>query len=443
MSIRSHIAVVRFGYGLRLGEPPPSDPVAWLEEQLVRPAAAPEGASTSEAIAAREETIARRRAAQRQAREQPPGIAPPAPEGRSPLARLAREEGLAWAQWRLATSQPFRERLVDFWMNHFTVSRRAGAVGALPPTLEREAIRPHLTGRFADMLVAATRHPAMLIYLDNHSSIGPNSRLGQRRNRGLNENLAREVLELHTLSPAGGYTQGDVQEFAKVLTGWSVNMDNPPYGFIWRPEMHEPGPKTLLGRRFPEGPESQEQVLRFLATHPATWRHLAVKLARHFVDDDPPPEAVRALEAALRRTEGDLGATYRVLIALPQAWDPPLSKLRSPQDFVLALLRATGERRPNAAVTGLAALGQPLWTAPQPNGWADTGRAWAAPEAIMRRVEWAYTQAGRMEQTDMAEVVEAALGPFARAETVAALRGAGSPREALTLLFGSPEFMRR
>jgi len=259
----------------------------------------------------------------------------------------------------------------------------------------------------------------------------------------LNENLAREVLELHTLSPAGGYTQGDVQEFAKILTGWGVMQEREPFDFAWRPTAHEPGDKTLLGIRFAEGAESQEAALRFLATRPATYRHLAVKLARHFVADDPPPRAVRALEQVLVRTEGDLGATAQALAKLPEAWDPPLGKFRAPQDYVLAVVRAAGLTRPDIVLSGLNATGQPLWLAQQPNGWADRREDWAGPELLMRRIDWVYTATGRQDRLDPAAVTEAVLGPLARAETVSAMRGAGSVRDALTLLFGSPEFMHR
>jgi uncharacterized protein (DUF1800 family) len=285
----------------------------------------------------------------------------------------------------------------------------------------------------------------MLLYLDNATSVGPNSAFGQRAGRGLNENLAREILELHTLSPAGGYTQGDVTEFARILTGWSVEQRNEPFGFLFRPQAHEPGEKSLMGRRFEQGEAAGEQALRFLAAQPATHRHLAVKLVRHFVADDPPPAATRRIEAVLRDTDGDLGATARALIALEEAWAPPLAKVRSAQDFVLAICRglAIPEDREEWVVGGLLTLSQPLWTAPQPIGWPDKAEAWASPEALMRRVDWAHTIAGRFAQSDPRLVAEATLGPLARAETVTAMSRAGSVRDSLTLLFGSPEFMRR
>jgi len=453
MSDRHHIAPIRFGHGLRLGEAPPADPLAWLDRQLAAADRPRGGATSAEVVQARAETIAQRQARDRAGAAAMQGGAAPAmdaaePEaaGRTPLGVLTRAELFRWAQQRLGSSTPFRDRLADFWMNHFTVSRRNGPIGALPGTLEREAIRPHMTGTFAGMLVAVTRHPAMLIYLDNHVSVGPNSqvaRSGRRARAGLNENLAREVLELHTLSPAGGFGQADVQELAKILTGWSVAATEAPYTFTWRPMSHEPGDKTLLGRRFAEGPDSQEAALRMLGTHPATYRHLAVKLARHFVADEPPASAVRALEETLRRTDGDLAAATRALIRLPEAWDPPLGKFRTPMDFVLAAGRAVGLDRPELLLGGLTALGQPLWSAPQPNGWPDRAGEWMGPEALMRRADWAYTFAGALGRVDLAEVTRTALGPLARAETVVALRVAGSVRDALTLLLTSTEFQHR
>ncbi|WP_439548274.1 DUF1800 domain-containing protein [Falsiroseomonas sp.] len=436
MSTRGYIAAIRFGYGLRLGEAPPADPEAWLLDQIARPAPAPEGLGLSEGMQMRMVDQAARLAGQ-----EPPRAA----NGRSVLNEAIRSENIAFAHRRLTTGQGYRERLVDFWMNHFTVSRRVGSIQPIIGAFERDAIRPHVTGRFADMVVAVARHPAMLIYLDNVGSVGPNSQAGQRRRRGLNENLAREVLELHTLSPAGGYTQGDVQEFARLLTGWSVDFRNPPFGFAYRAAAHEPGDKRILGRRFGDGEAEGEAALRFLAEHPATWRHLALKLARHFVADEPPAAAVRALETVLRETTGDLGAVSRALVRLPQAWASPLAKFRSPSDYVIAATRAIGlaEERADVLLSGMSALAQPNWSAPQPNGWPDTLAEWASPEAMMRRVDWAYSLAGRAPRADAQAVAAAALGPLGRAETATAMGRAGSVRDALTLLFGSPEFMQR
>jgi uncharacterized protein (DUF1800 family) len=428
-----HHAAIRFGLGVRLGEPPPADPRAWLLAQT-GPAAAPAPAVTAAAaLQARAEDTADR------ARD---GAVPGAERRAQAFIQDAMQ---AWARQRLLSATPFRDRLADFWMNHFTTSRRVGAASVLVGTLEQEAIRPHLAGRFEDMLLAVVRHPAMLLYLDNASSVGPNSRFGSRSGRGLNENLAREVLELHTLSPAGGYTQGDVTQLARVLTGWSVEQRRPPLGFVFRAATHEPGGKAVLGRLFEEGEAAGEAALRFLAVQPATHRHLAVKLARHFVADDPPPAAVRAIEGALRDTGGELGAAAQALVRLEAAWATPLAKLRTPQDFVLAACRGVAlepEREP-LVLQAMVALAQPLWAAPQPNGWPDQAASWAGPEALMRRAEWAYGLAARFPRLEPRAVAEAVLGPLARAETAQAIARAGSVRDALTLLFASPEFQRR
>lgn len=440
MKTLGHIAATRFGLGLRQGESPPSQPRDWLLGQIDRPAPPPEGVALAEALAVRNADLVARRARDPQGDPQ---------QTRAAFGALMRQEIEAWATHRLGAEQPFRERLVDFWMNHFTVSRRAGNIAVLIGSYERDAIRPHVTGRFADMVVAVARHPAMLIYLDNAGSIGPGSVSGRRSRRGLNENLAREMLELHTLSPAGGYTQGDVQELAMILTGWSFTADGATPGFLFRPAGHEPGDKFLLGRRFGPGEEAGEAALRLLAEHPATWRHLALKLARHFVADNPPREAIRALETVLRNSKGDLAETARTLVALPQAWDPPLAKLRAPVDYVLAACRALGvpADQPRLVLGGLNALSQPLWLAQQPIGWPDIAAEWATPEALMRRIDWAYTlagnRAGRMERADAMAAAEAALGPLGRTETAQQMRRAGSMRDALTLLLGSPEFMHR
>jgi len=430
-----HLAAIRFGLGPRLGEPPPEDPRRWLLGQLGAPDPLPPGPSAADGLRARHEEL--------EARSRNGGMV----ERNGPAAVLLRAELMAWGSRRLTATQPFRERLVDFWMNHFTASRRVGIVAPIVGAFEREAIRPHVTGRFETMLLAVARHPAMLLYLNADSSVGPESAFGRRTGRGLNENLAREILELHTLSPAGGYTQGDVTEFARILTGWSVAQRAEPFGFVFRPQTHEPGAKRLLGRSFEEGEAGGEAALRFLAAQPATHRHLAVKLARHFVADDPPPAAIRAVEAALRDSGGDLGAAAQALVGLEAAWATPLGKLRTPIDHVLAAGRAIGlpadPPGPGLVYGGTAALGQPLWTAPQPDGWADRAEAWATPEALMRRVDWVNTIAGRAQRLDPREVAETALGPLARAETVDAMARAGSVRDALTLLLACPEFMRR
>ncbi len=436
MQPRMHIATVRFGLGAKLGQQLPDDPQAWLNQQL-RPLPSEAGITTAQGLA----SIRAQRAN--------PG-SEPLPDGQLRPGDIVRAEGSIWARRMLTTDTPLAERLAEFWGNHFTVSRRQGNVTAIVGAYQREAIRPHILGRFEDMLLAAARHPAMIMYLDNGGSAGPNSRANARRNRGLNENLAREILELHTLGVRGGYSQEDVTSFAKIITGWSIGRGaefNEPDGFMFRPAAHEPGPKLLLGQEFPEGEEGGLAAFRLLASHPNTMMFLATKLVRHFVADDPPEATVRRIADILAGTQGDLGAATRALIALPQAW-APLTKLRSPQDFALSVLRAlgAGDEAAQPLLGVMGNLAQPLWTAPGPNGWPDVAGEWASPEQLMRRLDWVNGLAGRAAaagRPDARDVAEATLGPLLKAETSNAVRRAGSVREALVLLLASPEFQRR
>jgi uncharacterized protein (DUF1800 family) len=307
-----------------------------------------------------------------------------------------------------------------------------------------EAIRPNVTGRFETMLLAVMHHPAMLLYLQNAESVGPDSPAGRRGHRGLNENLARECMELHTVTPASGYTQADVTNFARILTGWSINLRGDPPGFLFRRFAHEPGTPPLMGHVFPPGEAGGVAALRFLANHPSTHRFLATKLVRQFVADNPPPDAVNRIEGVLRDTRGDLGAAAAALVALPAAWQPG-TKFKTPQDLVISSLRVlslNADAVP-ALVGILGGLGQPLWNAPAPNGWSDRAADWAAPEAMMRRIDWAYGFAGRVGDRDPVALADAALGPLLHDQTLTAMRHAGSRRDAMTLLLTSAEFQRR
>jgi uncharacterized protein (DUF1800 family) len=422
-------AMVRFGLGARANEAAPADPAAWLRRQITEPDPtrldpAPSTAAGLTALRADRET------------KPPPEVKQVGPLFRAELTALLTNS--------LTTPAPFRERLVWFWTNHFTISTRQGACASVAGAFVQEAIRPHVTGRFSDMLIAVMRHPAMLMYLDNAQSVGPASPAGQRRKLGLNENLARECMELHTVSPAAGYTQADVTSFAMLLTGWSVDLRADPPGFRFRPDTHQPGAQTVMGRVFPDGEAGGMMALAFFASHPATHRFLATKLVRHFVADDPPPDAVRRIEGVLRDTGGDLGQAALALVALPDAWKPG-AKLRSPQDFVFASLRGLAlppERQPQLLGI-LGGLGQPMFGAPQPDGWPDRAADWAGPEAMLRRIDWAWSVAGHAEDADPMAVANASLGPLLRPETAHAVQHAGSRRDALTLLFSSPEFQRR
>ena len=430
MQSRDAQALIRFGLGGRL-DPVAADPRGWLAGQLEGAAPRAGGAGLADLA----EGLQAMRAQQRNNADE---------AAQARIRAIFRAGNLAVVDGLITTAQPFRERLVWFWANHFTVSIRRFAVTPVAHAYLREAIRPHVTGRFGDMLRAVMRHPAMLMYLDNQQSFGPNSTLGLRQKRGLNENLARECLELHTVTPAAGYTQADVTEFARVLTGWSVAAEQAPFGFIFRPGAHEPGGKTVMGREIAPGESGGLALLDWLAGHPATHRSLATKLVRHFVADEPPPAAVARIEAVLRDTGGDLKAASLALLDLPEAWTP-LAKLRTPFEFVTAALRALDlpvARRPDVPGV-LSGLGQGLFNAPLPNGWADTAADWAGPEGMLRRVDWAYAVAGRAAGMNPAEVAETTLGPLLPAETLMQIARAGSRREGMTLLFAAPEFQRR
>jgi len=345
----------------------------------------------------------------------------------------------------------FGERLAMFWANHFAISAAKGPnVRILAGAFEREAIRPHVFGRFSDMLLAVETHPAMLFYLDNQQSFGPDSVAGQNRNRGLNENLARETLELHTLGVDGGYSQADVTSFARIITGWTVvgreGRLGDPGSFTFFARAHEPGPETLLGRIYgDQGFEQGKAALLDLARHPATATHIAHKLARHFVSDTPPAALVEHLAAVFRSSDGDLAALSMALVEADAAWQPELVKLRSPLEFSVAMLRATEIRpEPQPVLGALYAMGQPLWQPAGPNGYADTAVAWASPEALKTRMDIANAAALRTgDRFDPADFVETRLGPLLSRDTRDAVSRAESRTQGLAIAFMSPEFQRR
>ena len=437
METRTAHSLIRFGLG-RVGQAPlPRDPLAMLEGELdgPDPALALPGASAAEGLVALREDRAARAARKADGAEKEP----------TQVRSLVQADADRLGDHLLTTPHGFRERLVWFWLNHFTVSfRRPEISGVINPYI-REAIRPNVTGRFHDMLLAVMNHPAMLMYLDNQGSFGPNSPAGLRTRRGLNENLARESLELHTVTPASGYAQADVTSYARILTGWSIDLNLNPPGYVFRLNAHEPGEKTMMGRSFPHGRGGALEAFDFLAHHPATYHNLATKLVRHFVADDPPPDAVAKVAAVLKETGGDLKAAAKAVLHLPAAWTP-LAKLRDPFDYVIAVLRAMDlpkEKRPPQVARVMAGLGQPPLSAPLPNGWPDTAVEWSGGEAVMRRIDWAYAVAGRGAELEAMQVADASLGPLLGTETKEQIRRAGSRRDALALLFGSPEFQRR
>ncbi len=346
------------------------------------------------------------------------------------------------------TRTPLHERLALHWANHFTIGGQnyssyfAGA-------MEREAIRPNMFGRFGDMLRGCTVHPAMLFYLGNRSSIGPLSEIGRRRGLGLNENLGRELLELHTLGVDGGYTQEDVQEVARILTGWTLvtdGTDGPVRRAGFRADMHEPGARRVLGKRYPEGGAEQLEALLYdLARHPATARHVTRRLVQHFVGEAAPPELAAGLAKVFQDTEGDLGAVTRALVSNPAAWSVPPSKVRPPIELLMSAGRVFGGLPPRPALRRtLLVMGQPYGRAPSPAGWPEEDDAWATPEAIKTRLDWALVAAGQLDAShDARAIAELAFGDGLSEDTRRALQRAESGRQALALLLMSPEFQRR
>ena len=372
----------------------------------------------------------------------------PAP---NPVVRIYLAEAKARLDAACGAPIGFVERLVAFWSNHFCVSASKGQnVRITAGAFEREAIRPFVLGRFVDMLQAVERHPAMQHYLDNAQSVGPNSRAGQNAKRGLNENLAREILELHTLGVNGGYTQADVTEFARVLTGWTVvgregNLGEPG-AFVFNANAHEAGPRDLLGRHYDQDGRAQgEAVLADLAASPATARHISEKFARAFVADSPSPTIVGRLAEVFRKTGGDLGAMAHALVADKDAWSAPPTQLRDPWQMLVAAYRALGldHSDANRVVHAMTLLGMPLWTPGGPNGFPDATDAWLSPEGVKTRVEIA-NMLGRLtkEAPRPRDLLERILPDAAESTREAVLRAESGP-QAYALMILSPEFQRR
>ncbi len=430
------IAVNRFGLGARPGDLVAArrDPRSWLRAQLKGPADVLPGRS-GEAIVA--DAVRSRRAGKAKRRAMRAA-------GRAVYANEVRGRLLA----AVTTERPFVERLVAFWSNHFTVSTARRQVVPVVGAFEREVVRPHVLGRFADLLRAAEEHQAMQVYLDNVRSIGPDSRAGRRTGRGLNENLAREVLELHTLGVDGGYTQADVVALAELLTGWTVGgaRDDRPGVVLFSDRRHQPGAKILLGRRYAQGGRAEgSAALDDLAREPATARHVMGKFAGHFVSDAPPRGLVERLAAVFLETDGDLAAVTRALVDSPEPWRGGSGKVKTPWDLVVSTARALPElaRRPTRLAGVLAALGQPTWGAPSPAGWSDAAADWVGPESVVRRVGFAGdVAAGVRLDRPVAAFAESVLGPGWAARTAGALASAPAD-ERLALLLASPDFQRR
>lgn len=481
--MESAIALNRFGLGARPDDALPANPRAWLKDQLrrfePRPAAMADLPTRTEIASTFADYLEEVRVQKMQRLQARLGDVPDmagraGAEVGKPLRQTARQVARghyavqvgARVRAALIGSTPFAERLVHFWANHFAVSADRFVATGLAGMLEFEAIRPNLRGSFADMLLAVERHPAMLLYLDQTQSIGADSMLANHitsrggRKLGLNENLAREILELHTLGARTGYRQQDVTEFARALTGWTVaglargpgahtidRLARAPGSFVFADRLHEPGERTILGRSYAQTGEDQAQaVLEDLAVHPATARHIATKLARHFIADDPPLALVTRLTAAFTASNGDLPTLYAALIDAPESWSSDAAKFKTPWDWSLSALRAVGTQtvQDKAFIAMMQQLGQPVWQPGSPAGWEDVAPSWMGPDALMRRVEVAERLAQRVgnvpdPRTLALRILPEPLGP----STAQAIARADSPEQGLALLLVSPEFLRR
>lgn len=499
------IALGRFGFGAGPGEIArvAAGPRDWLEAQIT-PAGAPNPPGDFPDTAAQVEAFTAYRANIREDGSIRPGGRDPAapmdmqdPEGgmrpaQDPAAqaafdaRRAERQGLAQqsaaaflarAQWAATTPGGFAERWATFWANQLTISATKFQSAVFIDSYEREAVRPHVFGPFEDLLLACESHPGMLLYLDQAQSVGPDSPGGRRRDAGLNENLAREILELHTVGADGGYSQADVTELARALTGWSIDggpgaaqarrprlragrgrargepveggrVPGLSEGFLFREIIHQPGSRTVLGRTYPEGGVTQgAAILTDLARRPETGRRLCRRIAAHFCADVPDPALVAALESAWTVSRGDLAAVARALIAAPAAWDPAPVKIKTPYDFVVSTHRAVGVAPPRVQALNLAleSMGQPAWRPPSPEGWPDMAEDWAGPDALVKRLNWAKSVADMLETTaaDPVVLAERALGPRLGERTRQTVARAESRAEGLTLFLMSPEFQRR
>jgi uncharacterized protein (DUF1800 family) len=298
------------------------------------------------------------------------------------------------------------------------------------------------------MLMAVSSHPGMLLYLDNAQSFGPDSLVGRRQNKGINENLGRELLELHTLGVDGGYTQADVEALARILTGWTIApLRDPPAGrFRFFPQIHEPGDKRLLGRTYRDGGMDEgEAALRDLAAHPATARHIATQLARHFIADTPPTDSVERIARTFRDTGGDLRQVTLAVLREDAVWREPFAKVRTPTELVISAYRSVGTvPEPGLAFMALKKLDQPPFFAPSPAGWPDVASAWVSPESVLRRTEWCQTFAERLADVpDPVDVMANGFGEALPEDVQRAVKRAPDKRAGLALLIASPQFQRR
>ena len=443
------IASHRFGFSENSQQPLEADPRAWVLDQFKQPAAF-DASGLIDSVRALELTREVRKAALVGKQSETEKIIKdelgPMTAFRNEL-RQTNLQGLArrW-QHTIESPTPVTERWSQFWSNHFCVAATNSTMSALVWPHEYEAIRPHAFGRYKNLLRAAILHPAMLRYLDNAQSTGSQSKAGARREKGSNENLARELLELHTLGVHAGYTQQDVTQTAMLLTGWTVSQKTGnKSAFV--SAMHQPGTKVILGKTYREGPDALDVLLTDLARHPACATFMASKLCRHFVTDDPSPVLIHAVAQRFSNSDGDLVETANALFGHDLAWapdNPP--KFKRPEELVISAHRMLKlpVRSVEQHLGAVLVMGQSLGRAPSPQGWPDRTEEWLSPDALLKRVQWAdrFGDAYR-ESADPRAVMRLAFAEDLSSSTAHAIESAESGAQALALALASPEFLRR
>lgn len=464
MSLEGAIAAHRFGLGARPGEIDAASaaPKKWLLSQLDSPVDQPlpldgrepfktGGALVSELLQYRKDRKMEQDMAAADKSADPDHIPDPVKIFfKTRVAEFTREMGARFALG-FTTQKPFAERLVWFWSNHFAVSALNPAAITFIGAFEREAIRPNIAGKFEDLVLASTRHPAMQLYLDNAQSIGPDSLAGRLSGKGINENLGRELMELHTLGVDGGYTQADVIALAKILTGWSIDKDGGTTGFRYYPARHEPGEAVLRGKTYGGGEEGGIQAIRDLANDPATARHIARKFATQFIADNPSAESVERIEKSFNQSGGNLRKLAETAVSDPAGWKPGSGKMRTPVEYTTAAMRLFGwprggdpDQQVKSVMGATRLMGEFPLAPPSPKGWPDNSDSWSGPDALLNRIEWAKEVGNRMPPNlDAMSVGAMGLGPLLQDNTKAAMKKAATPGEAVALLISSPEFQRR
>lgn len=453
MSVQATIAINRFGLGAKPSEfiAAHKDPKQWLISQLqLKPAIHfnSDVAHSNEIMQTLAELRKQKKSDQNNLKSDKSSEAP---QTKTPKVSYHRQTYLQLSidtlKHAINSENSLNWRLLDFFSNHFSVSSASTVMTALAPTLEREAIAPCLLGRFDDLLISVIQHPAMLIYLNNEKSFGPNSKIAKKNGRGLNENLAREILELHTLGVDSGYDQKDVIELAKGITGWSVAnpLKDKEQGFKYRRSGHEPGVRTLLNKTYSQKESEQgKSMLRDLAVHPATAKHISYKLAHHFISDNPPASLVNKMTDRWLATNGDIKEVMTTMINADEAWHVEKLKFKTPREFLISSLRALDLETNNRQLySSLVTLGQQPFKAGSPAGYSDREEDWNGANALMSRVNWASTIAARTKKIQIEDIIKNSFSEYISQLSYQTISRAESRKQALTLFLMSPEFLRR